>query len=76
VQGHGPGERKLVTGKRHVRIRAVEPVGNYAVRLTFDDGHSTGIFTWAYLRTLADEREERWTRYLGELEAVGARRGA
>ena len=74
VQGHGPDDRKLMTGKRYVRIQAVEPVGNYAVRLVFDDGHNTGLFTWAHLRTLADEREERWPRYLSELAAVGARR--
>lgn len=74
VQGHGPGQRKLVAGKRHARIKAVEPVGNYAVRLLFEDGHSTGIFTWNYLRQLADEHAERWQAYLDELASKGARR--
>ncbi|WP_229729218.1 gamma-butyrobetaine hydroxylase-like domain-containing protein [Agaricicola taiwanensis] len=74
VQGHGPGEKKLVAGKRQVRVEAVEPVGNYAVKLVFDDGHSSGIFTWNYLRTLADDHGERWARYLAELEATGSRR--
>jgi DUF971 family protein len=74
VQGHGPGQKKLVAGKRHVRIEAAEAVGNYAVKLVFSDGHSSGIFTWAYLRTLAEEHDDRWGRYLGELQASGSRR--
>ncbi len=71
VQGHSADQRKTVPGKRNVGIRAVEPVGNYAVRLVFDDGHSTGIFTWAYLAKLGRERESLFAAYLGELAAKG-----
>ena len=71
VQGHSPSERKTVGGKRNVQILKVEPVGNYAVRLLFDDLHDTGIYSWAYLRTLGREREVRWNRYLDELREKG-----
>lgn len=74
VQGHGPGQRKLVAGKRDVRIDHVQPTGNYAVKLTFNDGHASGIFTWNYLRQLADEHDTRWADYMARLEAVGSRR--
>jgi len=74
VQGHSPEQRKTVGGKKDVSISAVDPVGNYAVRLTFDDGHNTGLFTWAYLRKLGDEREALWTTYLAELKAKGVNR--
>jgi DUF971 family protein len=74
VQGHSAAQRKTVGGKRDVSIAAVDPVGNYAVRLTFSDGHNTGIFTWGYLRRLGDERESLWSVYLAELEAKGMRR--
>jgi len=74
VQGHSAAERKTVAGKRDVAIRAVEPVGNYAVRLVFDDGHSTGIFTWGYLRKLGTEREALMRAYLDELAAKGLAR--
>ena len=67
VQGHGPGQRRTVGGKRAVAIRAVEPVGHYAVRLVFDDGHDTGLFTWTTLATLGRERERRWADYLAAL---------
>nr|WP_281502880.1 DUF971 domain-containing protein [Ancylobacter crimeensis] len=67
VQGHSPADRQLVSGKREVRIQEVIPVGHYAVRLIFDDTHSTGIFTWETFRTLGAEQEERWKRYLQEL---------
>lgn len=67
VQGHSPADRQLVAGKREVRIDEAIPVGNYAVRLVFDDSHSTGIYTWELLHRLGREREERWTRYLQEL---------
>jgi len=56
VQGHGPGEKKTVTGKENVQVTAADPVGRYAVRLTFDDGHDSGIFTWDYLYTLGESR--------------------
>jgi DUF971 family protein len=69
VQGHNPDERKTVAGKREVGIMEIVPIGNYAVRLVFDDMHSTGIFSWDYLRELGVEQESRWARYLDELEA-------
>jgi DUF971 family protein len=69
VQGHNPNERKTVPGKRHVTIMEVVPVGNYAVRLVFDDMHSTGIYSWNFFRQLAREYDQRWARYLDELEA-------
>lgn len=64
VQGHGPGQETLVLGKQQVLITAVEPVGQYAVRLVFDDGHDTGLYTWKYLRELGAEHATRWTAYL------------
>ena len=67
VQGHSPEQRVTVGGKAAVEILKVEPVGNYAVRLQFDDMHSTGIFTWGYLLTLGREREKRWAGYLPSL---------
>jgi DUF971 family protein len=75
VQGHSPQQRKTVPGKKNVSITAVDPVGNYAVRLTFDDGHDTGLFSWSYLRRLGDERERLWADYLNELAAKGLSRG-
>jgi DUF971 family protein len=67
VQGHSPAERRVVVGKRDVQILEVHPVGNYAVRLTFDDMHSTGIFSWDYLLELGRNRENYWREYLDEL---------
>ena len=74
VQGHGPGQRQLVTGKAQVGITRIEPVGNYAVRLIFDDRHDTGIYSWTYLHQLGRERESRWAAYLAELEKAGLKR--
>ncbi|WP_192245124.1 gamma-butyrobetaine hydroxylase-like domain-containing protein [Mesorhizobium silamurunense] len=74
VQGHSPEQRVTVPGKRNVAILKIEPVGNYAVRITFDDFHDTGIFTWNYLHTLGHEREERWNAYLAELAEKGLSR--
>ena len=74
VQGHSPEQRVTVPGKRNVAILKVEPVGNYAVRITFDDFHDTGIFTWDYLHTLGHEKEARWQSYLDELAARGLSR--
>ena len=74
VQGHGPGQRVLVPGKRDVKIVGIEPVGNYAVSLRFDDGHDSGIFSWSLLRQLGEQYDVRWQRYLDELEARGASR--
>ncbi|MEE7502351.1 DUF971 domain-containing protein [Methylobacterium sp. C33D] len=71
VQGHSPLERKVIGGKRAVAILAVEPVGNYAVKLGFDDMHDTGIYGWGYLHTLGREYETRWNTYLGELAERG-----
>src|ERR1700734_1962746 len=64
VKGHGPGQEVLVLGKEHVGVRAVEPVGQYAVKLVFDDGHDTGLYTWRYLYELGRDREQKWARYL------------
>jgi DUF971 family protein len=74
VQGHSPDERKTVGGKKSVMILNVTPVGNYAVRLTFDDMHSTGIYGWDYLDALGREHGERWEAYLAELAAKGMTR--
>jgi DUF971 family protein len=74
VQGHSEAERKTVPGKRHVAIRDLSPVGNYAVRITFDDGHDTGLFTWPYLAALGRERAERWQAYIDALAAKGLTR--
>ena len=74
VQGHSPAQRKTVPGKRSVEIMKMEPVGNYAVRITFTDLHDTGIFSWVYLRELGVEHEERWATYLRELEEKGMSR--
>ena len=74
VQGHQPSERQLVAGKRLVNITAVEPVGNYAVRLIFDDGHDTGIYSWELLHRLGRERDHRWRAYLQALEHAGLSR--
>ena len=67
VQGHGPGQKQIVSGRRHVGIMAVEPVGHYAIRIKFDDLHDTGIYSWTYLYQLGEERESRWQAYLDEL---------
>jgi DUF971 family protein len=64
VKGHGPGQEVLVLGKEEVGIVSVEPVGQYAVKLVFDDGHDTGLYTWRYLHELGHERTEKWARYL------------
>jgi DUF971 family protein len=69
VQGHSAAERKTIGGKQNVAILQVEPVGNYAVRLVFDDMHSTGIYSWRYLYELGSEHKGRWGAYLAELEA-------
>jgi DUF971 family protein len=74
VQGHSPDERKTVPGKRAVEILNVEPVGHYAVRITFDDMHDTGIFGWAYLAELGENQAERWANYLADLDAKGLSR--
>lgn len=74
VQGHAPEQRKTVGGKRNVMIIGMEPVGNYAVRISFDDLHDSGLFSWTYLRQLGDERDERWAAYEAELTEKGLTR--
>lgn len=74
VQGHSAEQRVTVPGKKDVAIMKIEPVGNYAVRITFDDLHDTGIFTWDYFHTLGHEKETRWQSYLDELAEKGLRR--
>lgn len=69
VQGHSPDQRVTVPGKKSVSILRLEPVGNYAVRIVFDDGHDTGLFVWGYLRELGENREARWQAYLADLAA-------
>ena len=74
VQGHGPGQKVLVAGKANVNIDAVEPVGNYAVLLRFDDGHATGLFSWDVLHALGRDHARNWQAYLDELSARGVSR--
>jgi DUF971 family protein len=69
VQGHGAEQKTIVAGKRAVRIEALEPVGNYAVRIRFDDGHDTGLFSWDYLHELGADRKARWDAYLAALKS-------
>ncbi len=76
VQGHGPGQEVLQTGKREVGIIAIEPVGHYAVQPTFSDGHGSGIFSWGYLYDLGSRQDELWKAYLGRLSAAGLDRDA
>lgn len=71
VQGHGPGQKTLVAGRRHVAIIGIEPVGNYAVKLVFDDLHDSGIYTWDYLYWLGRNQDQVWADYLAALEAAG-----
>ena len=74
VQGHGPGQEVLQTGKRDVGIDALEPVGHYAVQPTFSDGHSSGIFTWEYLYHLGSEQDKLWRAYEARLAGAGMSR--
>ena len=74
VRGHGPGQEVLQTGKRAVEIRALEPVGSYAVQPVFSDGHGTGIYSWEYLYELGENQDELWREYLEKLAAAGASR--
>ncbi len=76
VRGHGGGEGTLTTGKQDVRITGIEPIGNYAVRLVFDDGHSTGLFSWNLLRELGRDAPANWARYLERCAAAGIKRPA
>ena len=76
VQGHGPGQEVLQTGKREVGLTALEPIGNYAVQPTFSDGHDTGIFSWDYLFFLGSQQEDLWRKYEGRLVQAGVGRDA
>ena len=74
VRGHGKGQEVLQAGKRHVKLKKVEPVGNYAVKLEFDDGHNTGIYSWNYLISLGRGKETLWAEYLSRLQQAGKTR--
>ena len=74
VKGHGPGQEVLQFGKENVDVKAIEPVGHYAVRLIFDDGHDTGLYTWKYLFELGSEQPARWQHYLERLRQYGYER--
>lgn len=74
VQGHSEAQRVTVAGKKQVGIVRIEPVGNYAARIVFDDGHDTGLFVWDYLRELGENRDARWQSYLNDLAAKGLAR--
>lgn len=76
VRGHGPGQGVLQTGKEQVNISRIEPVGNYAVKLVFDDGHETGLYTWDYLHQLGRNFDANWREYLAALAAAGYTRKA
>ena len=71
VRGHGRGQEVLQTGKENVRVESIEPVGNYALRFLFDDGHNTGLYTWDYLYELGTDRADKWQDYLGRLKGAG-----
>jgi DUF971 family protein len=74
VQGHGPSQKQIVAGRLHVGILELEPVGNYAIRIVFDDLHDTGIFSWQYLYEIGRDRETLWAQYLAEIEKRGLKR--
>jgi DUF971 family protein len=76
VQGHGPGQEVLQTGKRQVTLEALEPVGNYAVQPRFSDGHDTGIFSWDYLYFLGSQQDKLWADYEARLQSAGVDRDA
>ena len=76
LRGHGAGTKQAVPGRRHVGITKIEPVGNYAVRLHFDDGHDTGIYSWRYLHELGETQDELWRVYVDRLAAEGLSRDA
>lgn len=71
VQGHGPGQGVLQTDKENVQVTKIEPIGHYAVRLVFDDGHDTGLYSWKYLYDLGERQHENWQSYLDRLKAAG-----
>ena len=74
VRGHGPGQETLQVGKKDVEITAAEPVGTYAMQITFSDGHDTGLYSWEYLHSMGDKQESMWQDYLNKMDAAGAKR--
>lgn len=74
VQGHGPDQKRVIPGKREVNIEAVEPIGHYAIRIRFTDGHDTGLYSWDVLHELVQEQDAKWAVYLTQLEAQGLSR--
>ncbi|MBL4851785.1 MAG: DUF971 domain-containing protein [Gammaproteobacteria bacterium] len=74
VRGHGPGQEVLQVAKEHVNIKAIEPVGNYAIKLVFDDGHDSGLYTWELLHHLGSRQDELWQDYLDRLKKLGYQR--
>lgn len=74
VRGHSPDQAQLQTGKKHIDIKDIQPVGNYAVKLVFDDGHDSGLYSWDYLYQLGSEQDRNWQDYLARLAAAGASR--
>lgn len=74
VRGHGPGQASLQIGKQDVNILGLEPVGSYAMKIEFDDGHDTGLYSWEYLQQLGQHRDEMWQAYLHNMEEAGASR--
>jgi len=76
VRGHGVGNEVLQTGKKDVRILKLEPVGNYSLKITYDDGHDSGLYNWDYLKDLCENQERHWQNYLNRLEQAGASREA
>jgi DUF971 family protein len=76
VQGHGSGQKQTVAGKREVGVARIEPIGRYAVRIVFDDGHDTGLFSWSYLHELGREQAKRWAEYEARLAAARLSRDA
>ncbi len=75
VKGHGPGQETLVLGKSNVGVKAVEQVGQYAVRIVFDDGHDSGLFSWRYLRELGEQQTSNWNKYLARVATAGGDNG-
>lgn len=74
VQGHGPGQKQVIVGKEKVAIERIEPVGRYAVRIVFSDGHNSGLYTWGYLHSMGRNREKMWSDYLAALAGKGLKR--
>ncbi len=74
TQGHGPGQAEFLAGKKHVLIERIEPVGHYAVKLIFSDGHDSGLYTWSYLYQLGEQRDALWAAYLEQLDQMGVQR--